>query len=281
MALEPERIKMLGMYYKNREKHICVYGVGNLGARIADILVKLGFNITIIDYQKVEEVNIGYQLYSKLDIGSFKTTALKRRLEIDHPWSNIQDINMYIAGLGGFLLSDEDIEKQNLLLKKLFNDSDCAVVTFDRVGPRLTILAYALIYEKPIVWASTWTSFSANGNTTYHEGRVNIWKPGLPCPMCYTKINLSVGNRVYTAHPLISNITASLSAYMVERLLNEKSIVPYIVIRTDETTGKTVIEYISGTPSYNCPFCRSTNELKRVLNKNGLFGLLKMLEVII
>ncbi|HEY7422772.1 MAG TPA: ThiF family adenylyltransferase [Gemmataceae bacterium] len=56
-------------------------GAGALGSHLADNLARQGFgSLRIIDRDRVEEHNIGTQLYSEADIGAWKAEILRNRI---------------------------------------------------------------------------------------------------------------------------------------------------------------------------------------------------------
>lgn len=55
-------------------------GAGNIGSWLALYLGRIGLNLTIFDHDIVEIQNVGGQLYSEQDIGSFKVHALQNIL---------------------------------------------------------------------------------------------------------------------------------------------------------------------------------------------------------
>jgi len=61
---------------------LVVVGAGAIGSRVAENLISTGLeNITFIDFDKVEDHNLGNQLYVQEDIGEYKVVALKRWAE--------------------------------------------------------------------------------------------------------------------------------------------------------------------------------------------------------
>ncbi|WP_457951476.1 ThiF family adenylyltransferase [Lactiplantibacillus pentosus] len=68
-------------YYKKvQETQICLIGLGTTGSYIFDSLIKLGIsNIVLIDNDLVEKRNLIAQNFYETDVGSYKTTALKKR----------------------------------------------------------------------------------------------------------------------------------------------------------------------------------------------------------
>lgn len=60
---------------------ITMIGAGGIGSWTALILTKMGVqNLTVIDFDKVEEINLGSQLYTLTSIGQTKVEALKELL---------------------------------------------------------------------------------------------------------------------------------------------------------------------------------------------------------
>lgn len=79
------------------KKQIHIIGVGAVGSRVAEVLVRLGFdNIHIYDYDIVEDVNITNQLYTTPDIGLLKTEALVRHLKEINPQVNVHTDGCYV-----------------------------------------------------------------------------------------------------------------------------------------------------------------------------------------
>src|SRR3954447_10908317 len=56
-------------------------GAGALGSHLADNLARQGFTqLRVIDRDRVEEHNVGTQLYGEADVGAWKVEVLRRRL---------------------------------------------------------------------------------------------------------------------------------------------------------------------------------------------------------
>ena len=63
----------------NHKLTIC--GVGALGSHLADNLARQGFRqIRVVDRDRIEEHNVGTQLYGESDIGGWKVDVLRQRL---------------------------------------------------------------------------------------------------------------------------------------------------------------------------------------------------------
>lgn len=61
---------------------ITIVGAGSIGSFAALSLAKMGFhNLTVIDHDKVDTVNMSCQFHGFFDVGQPKATALKKRVE--------------------------------------------------------------------------------------------------------------------------------------------------------------------------------------------------------
>jgi molybdopterin-synthase adenylyltransferase len=70
-----EQVALLG----NQRLTIC--GAGALGSQLADNLARQGFRLLrIIDRDRIEEHNVGTQLYGESDVGGWKVDVLRQRL---------------------------------------------------------------------------------------------------------------------------------------------------------------------------------------------------------
>src|ERR1035437_8583029 len=93
--INPEKLKM----------PIAIIGAGSIGGWTALALLKLGCSdVTVFDFDSVEEHNVGSQIYTMADIGELKTDALKNRLShlvdaelkvINQRWSPGVDLSDY------------------------------------------------------------------------------------------------------------------------------------------------------------------------------------------
>jgi molybdopterin/thiamine biosynthesis adenylyltransferase len=60
---------------------VALCGAGALGSHLADNLVRQGFGpLRVIDRDRVEEHNVGTQLYGESEVGAWKVEALRNRL---------------------------------------------------------------------------------------------------------------------------------------------------------------------------------------------------------
>ncbi len=63
------------------EQRLTLCGAGALGSHLADNLARQGFrHLRVIDRDRVEEHNVGTQLYGESDVGAWKVEVLRQRL---------------------------------------------------------------------------------------------------------------------------------------------------------------------------------------------------------
>lgn len=70
--------KYRGSLDRLAKSKVVICGVGALGSNLADNLLRQGFaDLTIIDFDRVEDHNIGTQRYGRTDVGAVKVEALR------------------------------------------------------------------------------------------------------------------------------------------------------------------------------------------------------------
>jgi molybdopterin/thiamine biosynthesis adenylyltransferase len=63
------------------QQRLTICGVGALGSHLADNLARQGFEqLRVIDRDRIEEHNVGTQLYGESDVGAWKVEVLRQRL---------------------------------------------------------------------------------------------------------------------------------------------------------------------------------------------------------
>src|SRR3954454_1683769 len=66
---------------KLADQRLTICGAGALGSHLADNLARQGFRqLRVIDRDRVEEHNVGTQLYGESDVGAWKVEVLRQRL---------------------------------------------------------------------------------------------------------------------------------------------------------------------------------------------------------
>jgi molybdopterin/thiamine biosynthesis adenylyltransferase len=68
-------------FAKLAHQRLTLCGAGALGSNLADNLARQGFrDLRVIDRDRIEEHNVGTQLYGESDVGAWKVEVLKQRL---------------------------------------------------------------------------------------------------------------------------------------------------------------------------------------------------------
>src|SRR6516225_10026343 len=63
------------------DHRLTICGAGALGSQLADNLARQGFRqLRVIDRDRIEEHNVGTQLYGESEIGAWKVETLRQRL---------------------------------------------------------------------------------------------------------------------------------------------------------------------------------------------------------
>ena len=66
---------------KLRDVQVVLCGAGAVGSNLADNLARQGFaKLRVIDHDRIEELNVGTQLYGESEVGVWKVEALRNRL---------------------------------------------------------------------------------------------------------------------------------------------------------------------------------------------------------
>jgi len=79
-------------------KEIHIIGVGAIGSRVAEMLVRLGFsNLHIYDFDIVDDFNVTNQVYTSLHIGLAKTQALTSYLLEINPHVKVTAHDRYVT----------------------------------------------------------------------------------------------------------------------------------------------------------------------------------------
>jgi len=119
--------------YNMASKTVVICGVGAIGSHLANHLVRQGISkMRVIDDDRVEEHNIGTQLYGITDIGAFKTKALQARIYLD------MEIDV--------LAETRRLTQSNT--KKFLKNADLIVDCFDNSESRKLVMNYCGFYEK-------------------------------------------------------------------------------------------------------------------------------------
>tara|TARA_B100001741_G_scaffold159262_1_gene131619 strand:+ start:291 stop:1049 length:759 start_codon:yes stop_codon:yes gene_type:complete len=117
---------------------VLVVGAGGLGCPVIDYLSRAGVgNIGIIDHDKVNISNIHRQsLYNSKDIGKFKVSVLKKKINLINPEVKIK-------------IFKERIEKKNI--EKIFKNYHFIIDGSDNFNTKFLLNEYSLKYKKILI----------------------------------------------------------------------------------------------------------------------------------
>lgn len=119
----PEMIEKLG------QVHIVLCGAGALGSLLADNLARQGVRqLTIIDFDRIEQHNAGTQLYGQSDVGAKKVDVLR-----NHLYRSV-----------GIEVSTFDKRLDARTVRKFLRKADLVVDTFDNSDSRRIVTEYCL-----------------------------------------------------------------------------------------------------------------------------------------
>jgi adenylyltransferase/sulfurtransferase len=144
-------------------KRVLIVGAGGLGSFSSTILLKSGvFNLTIMDFDKVDISNLHRQLYSINELGKKKAKITTKRLS-----SYFNKVNVkYI---------DKRLTEDNLDIIKEF---DLIIDGTDSLYARYLINKGAILYNKPAIFAMI-----GNSKVMIYPKNVND-----PCLSCFLNI---------------------------------------------------------------------------------------------
>lgn len=137
---------------ETRDRKIGIVGAGGIGSPLALLLAKMSFNnITVWDYDKIENHNIPNQLFRISDIGKPKVEALQDIIK-DFTDTEINIVNEKWKGeLRDILISGVDnMEARKAMYKKAKENPDrCDLLIDARMGAEL-IRIYAIQPINPL-----------------------------------------------------------------------------------------------------------------------------------
>lgn len=123
---------------KIKNTKVLIAGCG-IGSTIAECLLRAGFvNLTLVDFDHVEQSNLNRQIFKHKDIGKLKTVSLRNRLKEIYPSAKVKILSEP--------LSDKNITK-------LVNSCDIVVDTIDFLDLGIIIKLHdeAFLQKKPLV----------------------------------------------------------------------------------------------------------------------------------
>lgn len=124
---------------KLNNSHVIVFGIGGVGSYTVEALTRAGVgNLTIVDFDTVDETNINRQIIAlHSTIGKKKVNVAKERILDINPNINLEIHDTFV--------SPETIDKFN------FSKYDYVVDAIDNVTGKLLIIQKAIEFNKPII----------------------------------------------------------------------------------------------------------------------------------
>tara|TARA_B100000073_G_scaffold338676_1_gene336100 strand:+ start:1419 stop:2174 length:756 start_codon:yes stop_codon:yes gene_type:complete len=144
---------------------VLVVGAGGLGCPVIDYLSRAGVgNIGVIDNDKVDISNIHRQsLYNIKDIGRFKVSAVKQKIELINPQIKIKTFK-------------QRLEKKNI--EKILKEYDLIVDGSDNFKTKFLLNKYCIIYKKTLI-------VGAISKMDGHIFTFNFENKNDPCLKCF------------------------------------------------------------------------------------------------
>src|SRR3990167_178363 len=123
---------------------ISIIGAGGIGSWTALALLKMGCsNVTVYDFDTVEEHNLGSQIYTHTDIGELKVEALKSKLslltstQIHTATANVNTMNM-IPTTSIVILAVDNIDTRKQVFEAL-EGTNCVLIDGRMAGNAIEI----------------------------------------------------------------------------------------------------------------------------------------------
>lgn len=108
-----------------KDKKLVIVGCGGIGSVLSELLVRMGFlNLVLVDFDKIDESNLGRQVFLEEDIGNLKAQALSEYL-------------LKIDTSGNFEVVCDKLTKKNI--SKLCNNCNLIVDCCDNFDTRVLI----------------------------------------------------------------------------------------------------------------------------------------------
>jgi sulfur carrier protein ThiS adenylyltransferase len=122
------------------ERKIGIAGLGGIGSRVAELLVRSGEQLLkLVDFDRVERSNLNRQFYFDHQAGGLKTEMLKKNLQGIRPQVEIETVT-------------RKIDKANI--SALFSDCTIIVEGFDRKENKKMLVEAFARTDKRVVSAS-------------------------------------------------------------------------------------------------------------------------------
>jgi molybdopterin/thiamine biosynthesis adenylyltransferase len=117
------------------DPRVTVCGGGALGSQLADNLARQGFRqLRVIDRDRIEQHNVGTQLYGESDVGAWKVEVLRQRL----------------FRATGVEIDAIRRELDNRSARSLLQDGGLVIDTFDNSASRRLVQEYCRSLQLPL-----------------------------------------------------------------------------------------------------------------------------------
>ncbi|MFW6025028.1 MAG: HesA/MoeB/ThiF family protein [Candidatus Woesearchaeota archaeon] len=138
-------------FKKLKGKSIAVLGCGGIGSYTAEFLAKYGFNLTLVDYDLVDESNISRQNYNYNDLDKPKVERLKEKLKRTNPNIKIKTFNKKFSSKN---------------YKEILSESDIVLDCFDNMESKMILNDACLKLKIPFIHMA---AISRKGNLLFVE----------------------------------------------------------------------------------------------------------------
>lgn len=196
-----------------KTKTVAIAGLGGLGATVAQILVRSGINVRLIDKDRIYDLEMPrLTVYALEDIKKFKAKQAKKRLEVINDEAKIKTFH-------------EELHKDNLFLL----ESDLIVDCTNKVELASQINAYALSQGIPYIASlySDHTGYMFIVDKKQHNG------PCLQCVLDILKQPSTKEDGVYP--PITSFIGSFIASAVIKNLLGQENNFSLHVIDINKT----------------------------------------------
>lgn len=91
-----------------RQKTVSVIGLGGIGSTVADLLVRSGINVRLVEKGRVEDIDMDrLSLFSSEDVSKFKATQAKKKLSKVNPDVTVKSFNEEVTEDALFLIESD------------------------------------------------------------------------------------------------------------------------------------------------------------------------------
>lgn len=130
-------------------KTVTIIGLGGVGSRVADLLVRHGINVRLIDKERVYDKELPRQtLFRNEDVSKFKAKQAKKHLENINKDSTIKTFHEELTEDNAFLLSGDMVvdttnsHKITLISSKAAVSQGIPYISCNCAGMQATMLTY-------------------------------------------------------------------------------------------------------------------------------------------